>query len=97
MIKIQHEHLTSTERANWNDKYTRNEIDNKLAALEMNIDWKESVDTFADIATTYPEPQDGWTVNVNDTDYTYRFNGTKWIAVSANAIPKATSQVRWIY
>lgn len=86
-------HLTSTERANWNDKYTRNEIDNKLAALEMNIDWKESVDTFTDIATTYPEPQDGWTVNVNDTDYTYRFNGTKWIAVSANAIPKATSQI----
>ncbi len=86
-------HLTPAERANWNDKYTRNEIDNKLAAMEMNIDWKESVATFADIATTYPEPQDGWTVNVNDTDYTYRFNGTKWIAVSANAIPKATSQV----
>lgn len=86
-------HLTPAERANWNDKYTRNEIDNKLAAMEMNIDWKESVATFADIATTYPDPQDGWTVNVNDTDYTYRFNGTKWIAVSANAIPKATSQV----
>ena len=86
-------HLTPAERANWNDKYTRNEIDNKLATMEMNIDWKESVATFADIATTYPDPQDGWTVNVNDTDYTYRFNGTKWIAVSANAIPKATSQV----
>ena len=86
-------HLTPAERANWNDKYTRNEIDNKLAAMEMNIDWKESVATFADIATTYPNPVDGWTVNVKDTDYTYRYNGTEWVVISANAIPKATSQV----
>ncbi len=73
--------------------YTPNEVDNKLSALETNIDWKESVATFDDIATTYPEPQDGWTVNVNDTDYTYRYNGTSWIPISANAIPKATDSV----
>lgn len=38
-------------------------------------------------------PDDGWTVNVKDTDYTYRYNGTKWVAISANAIPKATDKV----
>ena len=73
--------------------YTPTEVDNKLSALETNIDWKEAVNTYADIATTYSNPVDGWTVNVKDTDYTYRYNGTKWVAISANAIPKATNSV----
>lgn len=73
--------------------YTKNEVDNKFSTLETNIDWKEAVETYNDISTTYPTPADGWTVNVKDTDYTYRYNGTSWIAISANAIPKATSSV----
>ena len=73
--------------------YTPNEVDNKFSTLETNIDWKEAVDTFSDIATTYPNPDDGWTVNVKDTDYTYRYNGSEWVAISANAIPKATDNV----
>lgn len=82
-----------TNRPVWNDKYTKNEIDNKFSALESNTDWKETVATYDDIATTYPVPQDGWTVNVKDTDYTYRWSGEKWVAISANAIPKATQSV----
>ena len=77
----------------WDDKYTKSEVDNKFSTLETNIDWKEAVGTFDDIATTYPTPDDGWTVNVKDTDYTYRYNGGKWVAISANAIPKATNEV----
>ena len=73
--------------------YTPNEVDNKFSTLETNIDWKEAVDTFADIATTYPNPDDGWTVNTKDNNITYRYNGTKWVAISANAIPKATNEV----
>ncbi len=73
--------------------YTPNEVDNKLSALETNIDWKESVDTFDSIAATYPNPSDGWTVNVKDTDYTYRYDGTEWVVISANAIPKATNNI----
>ena len=65
----------------WDDKYTKSEVDNKFSTLETNIDWKEAVSTFDDIAPTYPTPDDGWTVNVKDTDYT------------ANAIPKATDKV----
>lgn len=75
------------------DAYTKSEVDNKLSTIETNIDWKEAVATYADIATTYPNPQDGWTVNVKDTDYTYRYNGTAWVAISANAIPEATTSV----
>lgn len=82
-----------TNKPKWDDKYTRSEIDNKLSALETNIDWKEAVDTYADIAKAYPTPQDGWTVNVKDTDLTYRYNGSAWVAISANAIPKATNSV----
>lgn len=83
----------TTNKPNWDDKYTRNEVDNKFSALETAIDWKEAVDTFSDISVVYPKPEDGWTVNVKDTDYTYRWNGTVWIAISANAIPKATHSV----
>lgn len=77
----------------WDDKYTRNEVDNKFSSLETAIDWKESVGTFEEIAAEYPAPDDGWTVNVRDTDYTYRYNGAEWVAISANAIPKATQGV----
>lgn len=83
----------SANKPNWDDKYTRNEVDNKFSALETAVDWKEAVATFADLATTYPKPDDGWTVNVKDTDYTYRWSGATWIAISANAIPKATQSV----
>lgn len=75
------------------DAYTKSEVDNMLSTIETNIDWKEAVATYADIATTYPNPQDGWTVNVKDTDYTYRYNGSAWVAISANAIPEATTSV----
>lgn len=76
----------------YDKSYSKEEIDNKFSSLETNIDWKETVDTYDDIFETYPEPQDGWTVNVKDTDYTYRYSGEKWVPISANAIPKATEK-----
>lgn len=87
------ENTINSNKNNWNDKYTKNEIDNKFSTLESNIDWKESVNSYADIAKTYPNPEDGWTVNVRDTDYTYRYSGSSWVAISANAIPKATQSL----
>lgn len=77
----------------WNDKYTKNEIDNKFNIYTTNLDWKESVETYADIVKTYPNSQDGWTVNVKDTDITYRYDGSGWIPISANSIPLATKDV----
>lgn len=88
--------LTNTINTNkpvWDDKYTKNEVDNKFSQYTTNMDWKESVANFAAIATTYPTPADGWTVNVNDTDITYRYNGSSWIPISANSIPLATASV----
>ena len=77
----------------WDDKYTKNEVDNKFSALETATDWKEAVDTFEDLSVVYPDPEDGWTVNVKDTDYTYRWSGAAWVVISANAIPKATQDI----
>lgn len=85
--------LFETNKPCWDDKYTKNEVDNKFAALENSIDWKEAVETYDDLVATYPEAEDGWTVNVKDTDYTYRWNGTEWVTISANSIPKATQEV----
>lgn len=87
------EDIVNSNKNNWDDKYTKNEVDNKFSTLESNVDWKESVATYEDILTTYPNPEDGWTVNVKDTDYTYRYSGSAWVAISANAIPKATQSV----
>jgi hypothetical protein len=83
--------VSDTEKSTWNDKYTKAEVTNLISTVETNSDWKESVNTFDDIATTYPNPQDGWTVNVKDNDYTYRYTGSSWVVTSINSIPLATS------
>lgn len=82
--------------------YIANELDSlndDILAFETDIneflsglDWKEAVDTYDDIATTYPNPEDGWTVSVKDTNYVYRYNGTEWVPINVNAIPDATEQ-----
>lgn len=86
-------HVSLSEKDKYLDKYTKAEIDNLFSSLESNTDWKESVNTHSDLNTTYPTPEDGWTVNVKDTNITYRYSGNEWIAISANAIPKATEEL----
>lgn len=88
-----HRFITDVEKIRWNDTYTQSEVDNLISQVLSNIDWKESVATFGDIATTYSLPEDGWVVNVQDTDETYRYDGTQWIKISANSIPLATQSV----
>lgn len=77
-----------------NETYvTKSQLNLELNQLNSNLSWKESVNTFSDIGTTYPNPEDGWTVNVKDVDITYRYTGNEWIAISANSIPLATQSV----
>ena len=84
--------VSLAEKAHWNDKYTIEEMENRLQTFAHSLDWKESVDSYGDIVVTYPDPQDGWTVNVKDTNITYRYDAEtqKWIKISANSIPTAT-------
>lgn len=73
--------LLNANKAESTDVYTRAETDNLISALKQDCDWKESVDTYDDISTTYPNPEDGWTVTVKDTNVTYRYNGTNWVDI----------------
>lgn len=73
--------------------YTKNEIDNKISELVTSMTWKPAVATYADIATTYPNPQEGWTVVTTDTNIAWRYTNGAWIEISANTIPIVTSSV----
>jgi hypothetical protein len=77
------------------DTYTRNEVDNKFIAFGTNLIWKGAVATYADLATTYPNPEDNWTVPVNDemVDYRYDAETLSWINIGNSAIPLATESV----
>lgn len=71
--------------------YSKTEIDELFAEHENNISWKTAVATYADIATTYPNPQEGWTVCCTDTNIVWRYSGGAWVQISANTIPVATT------
>lgn len=44
--------------------------------------YKAAVAEFADIATTYPAPEEGWTVQTLDDGKIFRFDGDNWIHVT---------------
>lgn len=67
----------------------------QVVALTTGVIWKEAVATYADIATTYPTPSDGWTVMCLDTGFAYQWDGTVWNKIFASLVPVATtSEVR---
>lgn len=89
-----------------NEKYKYNEITNDwhktISAPENN--WLIELGNgtkyiFSSETNTWKlldaPAQDGWTINVKDTNYTYRYDAptNTWIAISANAIPLATTDV----
>ena len=80
-----------TNKPIWNDKYTKAEIDNKITQVLINVTWKEAVDKVADIATTYPTPEEGWTVFVHEDGFTYRYANGQWVQISSYNIPLATA------
>lgn len=87
--------VSDTQIARWNDTYTKGETDQKLGDLVKGLDWKESVDNYDAISTTYPEPEEGWTVSVKDTNHIYRYDADtqKWVDIGQSAdIPLATAK-----
>ena len=86
-------HVTIQDKNKWSNSYTKEEIDNKFSMMEFNNDWKEAVQSYDDLFTTYPDPYEGWTVNVLENGITYRFDGEEWVAISANSIPLATQEI----
>ena len=58
-------------------------MDRNLTSAIEGLEWKPSVPTFGDIATTYPAPEEGWTVSVDDTNEIFRYDETlgQWISI----------------
>jgi hypothetical protein len=74
-----------------NNRYTKEEIANLISEIYQNIDYKEAVDSYAILLTTYPSPEESWVVQVNDEDTTYRFDGLDWINIgSITSMPLST-------
>ena len=81
-----HRFVTDSEKTNWNDKYTKTEIENMLAGVVEGLDWKETVATFADLAIEYPTPEVGWAASVVADGAIYRWDGTEWAKIINDAI-----------
>lgn len=73
---------------------------------EMLI-WKQYVNTYSDISTTFPDPRHGWTTYVLDTNYVYRYNEDEldWIAIQkintsgevhVDTVPPNSTNSMWI-
>lgn len=58
-------------------------MDRNLTSAIEGLEWKPSVPTFGDIAATYPNPKEGWTVSVDDTNEIFRYDETlgQWISI----------------
>lgn len=54
-----------------------------IEGITTDMDWKPAVATYADIATTYPNPEEGWTVSCSDTNQIYRYDDTttSWVNI----------------
>lgn len=70
-------------------------METEINAAISGLEWKPAVDSFGDLATTYPNAQEGWTASVKDTNYVYRYDDRTqtWEPISANSIPLATGAV----
>jgi hypothetical protein len=78
--------INNIQNAMDNANTATNNATNATANFQSLLDqqklvYKQSVATFADIATTYPNPELGWRVVAKDTGLAYRYDGTAWIEV----------------
>jgi BppU N-terminal domain len=68
----------------------------KQVADENKTRWLTAVNTYADIATAYPNPQLGDTVQTIDDSKIYRWDGTQWVwtqQYNANAITDVQNKI----
>ncbi|TCI26762.1 hypothetical protein EVJ32_05135 [Exiguobacterium sp. SH5S4] len=68
--------LAANTAANSSTSATQAAMD---AAESTKFTWQNPVNTFSNIATTYPSPQKGWAVMVRNTGQVYRYDGSAWL------------------
>lgn len=67
-----------------------NTLSSQVNSLMTGIVWKNAVSTYDSIATTYPTPEDGWTVTCLDTKKVYQYDGTAWNEIFVITVPVAS-------
>ena len=82
--------MTPDEKAKLSALPSVAELNTKIDSVASSMDWKPGVASYADIATTYPNPKKGMVVPVAGTGNIYRYNGTAWDTISSVNIPNAT-------
>lgn len=93
------EYLQTQEYLTKSDDYvtqlvTSDQLNSKLAVLNSNFQWKDNVVTFDDIAKVYPNPEEGFSVYVDDEQATYVYMGGEWVLVeTATDTPVATEEM----
>lgn len=77
----------------WTGKVSKEELAEAIENFSKGMVWKESVPTFDDIATTYPNPQDTWTVITKDKNdiYMYESDTNEWKYLGSMLVPEKAS------
>lgn len=59
-------------------------VDTKLQGAIDGLQWKDSVATKDELATAYPNPKEGWTVSVEDTNEIFRYDAESksWLSIA---------------
>lgn len=60
------------------------DLKGQVSGLAAGLKWKEAVDNFEAISTTYGAPEENWAVTVKDTGNTYVYNGEAWVLALIN-------------
>lgn len=81
-----HRTVTESEKSNWNDKYTKSEIQSLLESLPLGLIWKPSVNDYNTILSTYSNPENNWTVSTSGGDI-YTYNGEEWVQINMTIVP----------
>jgi hypothetical protein len=74
--------VNADEKASLADKSAASaNIMKELISNETLKIYKPYVNTYEDIFTTYPAPENGWSVVTKDSGVEWRYNGTSWINI----------------
>lgn len=87
--------VSSDDIERWNDSYTKSEISNFVSSIVSGLDWRERVTYFSQLATTYPNPVDGLTVQVEERNSVFRYSSArgKWEDVYFSLVPVVTAEI----
>ena len=103
IISHPEKHLPSDIATDSNNRFVSDELIEKWNGFDAQINdivdkaikgttWKSPVNTFEDLATTYPEPKDTWTAITMDTNKIYMYNAetSTWEDYGQLVNPKLT-------